>query len=183
MQSSWPAPAKINLFLHITGRRADGYHELQTAFQFLELADELDFKLRDDEEINLTGSLPGLAAEDDLSFRAASRLREVAGRNRGVDIDIRKSIPEGGGLGGGSSDAATTLVALNKLWECGLDVDALAQLGLELGADVPVFVRGHAAFAEGVVRSWKRRNFRSASLLLCIPGSACRRQQFLQTRN
>ncbi|HEX5339424.1 MAG TPA: 4-(cytidine 5'-diphospho)-2-C-methyl-D-erythritol kinase [Gammaproteobacteria bacterium] len=146
----WPAPAKLNLFLHITGRRADGYHTLQTVFQFLDYGDVLDFRLRDDGVIARPSGPTGIAAGEDLATRAAQRLREVAGLRAGADIHLRKQLPVQAGLGGGSSDAATTLVALNRLWGAGLSVDALAALALELGADVPVFVRGQAAWAEGV---------------------------------
>ncbi len=147
----WPAPAKLNLFLHITGRRADGYHELQTAFQFLDHGDELRFQLRDDSRILRDNVIPGVDIEHDLNIRAARLLRDACpAKASGVGIAIRKRIPMGGGLGGGSSNAATTLLVLNRLWGCGLAIDALAGLGLRLGADVPVFVHGHAAWAEGV---------------------------------
>jgi len=148
--SNWPAPAKLNLFLHITGRRADGYHLLQTAFQLLDWGDTVRLRLRDDGEIRRIDPLPGVLAEHDLAVRAARALREATGSPLGADIAIDKRIPLGGGLGGGSSDAATTLVALNRLWQTGLDEDALAGLGLGLGADVPVFVRGRSAFAAGI---------------------------------
>lgn len=150
LSRDWPAPAKINLFLHVTGRRDDGYHLLQTLFQFLDVCDWLDFRVRDDGRIERAGELPGVAAADDLVVRAARLLREHAGCTLGVDIHLRKRLPLGGGLGGGSSDAATVLVALDVLWGLDLGVDVLAALGLALGADVPVFVRGHAAWAEGV---------------------------------
>ena len=146
----WPAPAKINLFLHITGRRPDGYHELQTVFQFLDYGDDLTFCIRADGRIRRTGGDYGITADDDLALRAARALQEKSGTSLGVDMDISKRIPMGGGLGGGSSDAATVLVALNRLWDIGLPVDELAAMGLKLGADVPVFVHGHAAWAEGV---------------------------------
>lgn len=146
----WPAPAKLNLFLHVVGRRPDGYHSLQTVFQFLDYFDELSFTLRDDGRIERSGPLPGVSAEADLTVRAARLLQSRAGVEQGVDIGLRKRLPLGGGLGGGSSDAATVLVALNRLWGTGLSEDELADLGLELGADVPVFVRGRAAWAEGV---------------------------------
>ena len=136
--------------LRITGRRADGYHELQTVFQFLDFGDDLEFTLRSDGQIRRTTSLTGVAAADDLVVRAAALLRSETGVSKGVDIALEKRIPMGGGLGGGSSDAATTLVALNYLWGAGLSIDALAEMGLRLGADVPVFVRGAAAWAEGV---------------------------------
>ena len=148
--TAWPAPAKLNLFLHVTGRRADGYHELQTAFQFLDYGDQLWFAEAPADSIHLEGGLPGLAPEQDLIVRAARLLAAAAGVRRGARIRVRKRIPAGGGLGGGSSDAATTLVALNALWKLGLDRADLARLGLQLGADVPVFVHGRAAWAEGI---------------------------------
>ncbi|MEL0027400.1 MAG: 4-(cytidine 5'-diphospho)-2-C-methyl-D-erythritol kinase [Perlucidibaca sp.] len=147
---SLPAPAKLNLFLHITGRRADGYHTLQTVFQFIDQADELHFSLRDDGDITLSPGIPGVASADNLIVRAARALQAASGCRLGADIRLDKRLPMGGGLGGGSSDAATTLLALNTLWQTGLDEEALASLGLRLGADVPVFIRGHAAWAEGV---------------------------------
>ena len=149
-ENTWPAPAKLNLFLHITGRREDGYHLLQTVFQFLDFGDRLRFNLRPDGQIQRLNTLPGVAPEADLVVRAASLLQQVCKSGQGVDIEVDKRLPMGGGLGGGSSDAATTLVALNQLWQCGLDLTVLAQLGLQLGADVPVFILGQAAWAEGV---------------------------------
>ncbi len=146
----WPAPAKLNLFLHITGRRADGYHELQSLFQFLDHGDGLDFRPTDDGLITLLDPIPGVPPEQDLIVRAARLLQAQGGMPHGVEIRLQKRLPMGGGLGGGSSDAATTLVALDRLWGLGLGVDRLAGLGLTLGADVPVFVRGFAAWAEGV---------------------------------
>jgi 4-diphosphocytidyl-2-C-methyl-D-erythritol kinase len=146
----WPAPAKLNLFLHVTGRRPDGYHLLQTAFQFVDFGDELAFRVTDDGHITRTRELPGVPAEADLSVRAAHALKAVTGCVHGVEITLEKRLPAGGGLGGGSSDAATTLIALNQLWKTGLSVEQLAALGLGLGADVPVFVHGRAAWAEGV---------------------------------
>ena len=148
--SGWPAPAKLNLFLHIVGRRADGYHLLQTVFQFVNFGDELAFRLRDDGQIQRIGEVPGVAPEADLVVCAARLLQQEADISKGMDIHVTKRLPMGGGLGGGSSDAATTLVALNQLWDVGYSDDRLAELGLRLGADVPVFVRGHAAWAEGV---------------------------------
>lgn len=151
MQSlTLPAPAKLNLMLHIIGRRADGYHELQTLFQFLDLADELTFKLRRDGEIRLHSELPGVDHDSNLIVRAARRLQEASRTSLGADIQLLKRLPMGGGLGGGSSDAATTLVGLDHLWQTRLGEERLAEIGLGLGADVPVFVRGRAAFAEGV---------------------------------
>lgn len=145
-----PAPAKLNLFLHITGRRADGYHDLQTLFQFLDYADELSFALREDGEIRLHSQLRDVAHDSNLIVKAARQLQHASGCRLGADIWLDKHLPMGGGLGGGSSDAATTLLGLNHLWQLGWDKDRLAILGLSLGADVPVFVHGHAAFAEGV---------------------------------
>ncbi|MCU6198524.1 MULTISPECIES: 4-(cytidine 5'-diphospho)-2-C-methyl-D-erythritol kinase [Citrobacter freundii complex] len=156
MMSHWPSPAKLNLFLYITGQRADGYHTLQTLFQFLDYGDEIGINLRHDGEIHLLTPVEGVAHEDNLIVRAARLLMKTASATArlpagsGADISIEKRLPMGGGLGGGSSNAATVLVALNHLWQCGLSVDELAAIGLTLGADVPVFVRGHAAFAEGV---------------------------------
>ncbi|GJL81112.1 MAG: 4-diphosphocytidyl-2-C-methyl-D-erythritol kinase [marine bacterium B5-7] len=144
----WPAPAKINLFLHVIGRRDDGYHLLQTAFQFLDFSDYLTFDIRDDGVIRRIGNTE-LPIED-LSVRAARLLQRRSGVSCGVDIRIDKRIPSGAGLGGGSSDAATTLLALNNLWGVGMNLESLAGLATQLGADVPVFVSGRAAFAEGI---------------------------------
>jgi 4-diphosphocytidyl-2-C-methyl-D-erythritol kinase len=146
----WPAPAKLNLFLHVLGRRPDGYHELQTAFQFVDLCDELRFEPRADGRILRISGAVEVPAESDLVVRAADELRRVTGHSGGVSIAVEKRIPLQGGLGGGSSDAATTLVALNRLWRSGLVPAEIARIGLSLGADVPVFVHGLAAFAEGV---------------------------------
>lgn len=146
----WPAPAKLNLFLHVTGRRADGYHSLQTLFQFLDWGDSLSIAPRHDGVIRLHGSTHGVPPDTDLITRAAQSLQRATGTTFGVDIHLTKRIPLGAGLGGGSSDAATTLMALNHHWRCGLSVDELAKLGVLLGADVPVFVRGQSAWAEGV---------------------------------
>ena len=146
----WPAPAKLNLFLHITGRRADGYHALQTVFRLLDWGDELRLRPRADGQIVRHGGLPGVAAQDDLVLRAAQALQRQAGITAGAELMLDKRIPMGGGLGGGSSDAATVLVAFNHLWRAGLDEDALATLGRGLGADVPVFVRGRSAWAAGI---------------------------------
>ena len=149
--SAWPAPAKLNLFLHVTGRRADGYHELQSVFRLLDWGDRIRLRVRDDGEIRRHGaSVEGLAEADDLAVRAAKALREAGNVGKGADIVVEKTIPAGAGFGGGSSDAATVLLALNRLWRLDWDPDRLAALGLTLGADVPVFVRGHNAWAEGV---------------------------------
>lgn len=153
----WPAPAKLNLCLHVTGRRADGYHDLQTIFQLISLSDQLSFDLREDGRIvrldyegSTAQSLRDVAEDQDLCVRAARALQTRSGVTAGVTIRIRKTIPVGGGLGGGSSDAATTLVALNALWACGLSTDELAAIGVTLGADVPVFIRGRSGVGEGV---------------------------------
>ena len=146
----WPAPAKLNLFLHITGRREDGYHELQTIFQFLDYGDELAFEINETGDVRHARLLPGVDRDKELSLLAARALQRESGTRLGATIDIQKRLPAGGGLGGGSSDAATTLIALNKLWGLGLSRERLAEIGLSLGADVPVFIFGRAAWAEGV---------------------------------
>jgi len=146
----WPAPAKLNLMLRIVGRRDDGYHLLQSVFQFLDFGDSLQFEVNDTGEVRRASDLTGVAGDEDLTVRAARLLQKESGCRQGVDIRVEKRTPMGGGLGGGSSDAATTLVALNHLWELKLSDDELAALGVRLGADVPVFVRGFAAWAEGV---------------------------------
>jgi len=148
--SYFPAPAKLNLFLHVTGRRADGYHTLQTVFRFVDFGDEVGFRLRGDDGIHRLAPVAGVAEEQDLTLRAARLLQSASGCRLGVDIAIDKRLPVGGGLGGGSSDAATTLIVLNKLWGLGWSRTRLQQIGLQLGADVPVFIFGRSAFAEGV---------------------------------
>ena len=150
MSPAWPAPAKLNLFLHIIGRRPDGYHLLQTAFQLIDLCDEIFIDPVAAGPIRRLEGCANIPAEQDLAVRAARLLQQAAGAGQGADIRVRKKIPAGGGLGGGSSDAATVLVALNRLWGLDWDIDRLAKLGLELGADVPLFVRGRSAWAEGV---------------------------------
>ena len=145
-----PSPAKLNLFLHITGRRADGYHSLQTIFQLLDYGDSLTFTLNQSGDISLSPAMDTVAAEDNLIVRAARLLQSAAGCTQGCDIVIDKQIPMGAGLGCCSSNAATALVGLNQLWQSGLSSDELADLGTQLGADVPVFVRGNTAFAEGI---------------------------------
>ncbi|GAA0849077.1 4-(cytidine 5'-diphospho)-2-C-methyl-D-erythritol kinase [Marinobacter szutsaonensis] len=147
-----PSPAKLNLFLHIVGRRPDGYHELQTLFQFLDYGDDITFTLTPDQPgVRLADPVPGVADEDNLIIRAARALEAWATTTLpGVTISLVKRLPMGGGLGGGSSNAATTLLGLNYLWQLDLSLDELAEIGLSLGADVPVFIRGHAAFGEGV---------------------------------
>ena len=145
-----PAPAKLNLFLHVVGRRADGYHLLQTAFRLLDWGDTLDFARRTDGRIRRVNDVPGVAEAEDLVVRAARLLQAHTGCTLGADITVHKALPMGGGIGGGSSDAATTLIALNRLWGTGLSRVQLQALGLQLGADVPVFIFGQDAFAEGV---------------------------------
>ncbi|MGX7653983.1 4-(cytidine 5'-diphospho)-2-C-methyl-D-erythritol kinase [Shewanella putrefaciens] len=148
---NWPAPAKLNLFLHINGRRTDGYHELQTLFQFIDYCDMLDFKVTDSSELILHSNMAGVVADsDNLILRAAKSLQQMTGFKGGAEIWLDKRLPMGGGLGGGSSDAATTLVALNTLWNTQLSTAELAKIGLKLGADIPVFIHGFAAFAEGI---------------------------------
>ena len=146
----WAAPAKINLFLHVVGRRPDGYHELETVFQFIDWQDDLRFVVTEDGVLTRDLDVAGVTPKADLTLRAARLLQEASGTTRGARIALTKRLPVGGGLGGGSSDAATTLLALNALWGLDWSLDRLAALGLALGADVPVFVRGQAAFAEGV---------------------------------
>jgi len=146
----FPAPAKLNLFLHVIGRRPDGYHLLQTVYRFLDYGDRLRLRVREDGEIRRPGGVPGVAPEEDLTVRAARLLKAASGTRLGVEIEIDKRLPIGGGLGGGSSDAATTLLALNRLWGLNLPRPQLMALALRLGADVPVFVFGRSAFGEGV---------------------------------
>ena len=150
MSPRYPAPAKLNLFLHVVGRRADGYHLLQTVFRFVDLCDWIAIEVRDDGRIERGNTLEGVLENEDLAIRAAKLLQEASGTTKGARIAVDKHIPVGGGLGGGSSDAATTLLALNELWGTGLDREVLADLGLKLGADVPVFVLGFNAWAEGI---------------------------------
>ena len=149
-ETRWSAPAKLNLLLHVTGRRADGYHELQTLFQLIDLCDTIAIRVREDGRIERTAGASLVEPHADLAIRAARSLQAATGIRLGASLRVLKRIPLGGGLGGGSSDAATALLALNELWSCGLSVEELARLGLSLGADVPVFVRGFSAWAEGV---------------------------------
>jgi 4-diphosphocytidyl-2-C-methyl-D-erythritol kinase len=165
----WPAPGKLNLFLHIVGRRSDGYHLLQTAFQFIDLCDELSFWHRADGVIERVGEVAGVPAGADLALRAARVLAAQHRVRAGVGIELRKRLPVQGGVGGGSSDAATVLVALNRLWRLDLSVEALAALGLGLGADVPVFVRGQAAWAEGVGEQLTPADFPAPIYVLIQP--------------
>lgn len=150
MNKSWPSPAKLNLFLHITGRREDGYHELQTVFQILNLGDELEFTNSGDDQIQLICDGIEIETQDNLVYKAAQLLRQTSGTDQGISIKLQKVIPMGAGLGGGSSNAATTLVALNEIWGTGYSRQQLADMGLNLGADVPVFIHGRSAWGEGV---------------------------------
>ena len=166
------APAKLNLFLHVTGRRPDGYHTLQTMFQLLDFCDEIEFTATAAPDIVLTGGVPGVAAGDNLVVRAARALAERCRPGRGALISLAKHIPHGGGLGGGSSDAAATLLALNSLWDCGLPLPELARIGLGLGADVPVFVLGRSAWAEGIGERLEPVDLPARWYLVIRPGCA-----------
>ena len=169
--SVWPAPAKLNLFLRIVGRRADGYHRLQTVFQLLDWGDSVHLRVRRDGLIQRTGGdTANIPESDDLLIKAAKSLQSGLKTEYGVDLFVDKRVPVGGGFGGGSSNAATVLVALNRLWHAGLDTDQLADLGLVLGADVPVFVRGHNAWAEGVGELLTPLRLPPAWFLLVDPG-------------
>lgn len=173
-QLTLPAPAKLNLFLHITGRRADGYHLLETCFQFLALADSLTFKVNQSGDIRLHTEIAGVAHEDNLIVKAArlmqAQLLQYAPDSQlGVDIELDKQLPMGGGLGGGSSNAATTLHALNKLWQLDLATEELETMGLKLGADVPIFVHGHAAFASGIGEQFIDVNPEQKHFLVVVP--------------
>ena len=167
--TSWPAPAKLNLMLHVVGQRPDGYHLLQTVFQLLDFGDTLRFMPRDDGKIVHTNPLPGVPAESDLTVRAAHLLQQTGNCSQGIEIQIDKHLPMGGGLGGGSSNAATTLVALNQLWRTGLDDASLAKLGLQLGADVPVFIKGRTAWAEGIGEKLTPLELEQPWFLVLIP--------------
>ena len=169
--SEWPAPAKLNLFLHVVGRRPDGYHLLQTVFRFIECADYLRFAPRADGEIVLATPTPGVAEEADLTVRAARMLQAHTGCRQGASITLRKHLPMGGGLGGGSSDAATVLLALNHLWQTGLPRSELERIGLALGADVPVFVHGRNCFAEGVGERFIDLELPAATYLILQPAA------------
>jgi 4-diphosphocytidyl-2-C-methyl-D-erythritol kinase len=169
--STWQAPAKLNLFLRITGRRDDGYHLLQTVFRLLEWGDAIRLRIREDGQIRRHGaSVPGVEEADDLTVKAAKILQSACNVGLGADIVVEKRIPAGGGFGGGSSDAATVLIALNALWDAGLDEDALAALAVQLGADVPVFVRGRNAWAEGIGEHLTPVDLPPAWYVLADPG-------------
>jgi len=185
----WPAPAKLNLFLHVLGRRPDGYHDLQTAFQYIDLCDEISFEMRDHGRVVRVEGPAEIPEWEDLTVRAAQRLlkEQSTGRPMGVGIHLRKRIPLGSGLGGGSSDAATTLVALNALWGLGLSIDRLAYLGLDLGADVPVFIRGRASWAEGIGEELTPLDLPELTYVVIYPGCAVSTREIFQapelTRN
>ena len=185
---AWPAPAKLNLFLSVSGRRPDGLHELQTVYQLIELSDQLDFSPSADGVIARTSDIQGVAVADDLTLRAAAALRAAASRPElGVRIRLEKRIPLGSGLGGGSSDAATTLVALDRLWRLGLGIERLSAIGLGLGADVPVFVRGQSAFASGVGEALTPLALPERWYAIVYPGSGTSTREVFQatelTRN
>ena len=165
----WPAPAKLNLFLHVVGRRKDGYHLLQSVFRLIDCSDRLRFALRADGEVRLTTSLPGVEDDAELSVRAARLLQREAQCRAGVDISLAKRIPMGGGLGGGSSDAATTLLVLNRLWGLRWPRARLAGLALRLGADVPFFLCGRNAFAEGIGEVLTPIDLPSAWYVVLVP--------------
>lgn len=165
----WPAPAKLNLFLHVVGRRPDGYHLLQTVFRFIDHGDVLRFSPRDDGAIVMANPLPGVPPESDLTLRAAAALRAATGIRDGVTIHLEKKLPMGGGLGGGSSDAATTLIALDHLWNTGLESPSLQRIGLSLGADVPVFIHGRTTFAEGIGERFTDVKARTRWYLVLVP--------------
>jgi 4-diphosphocytidyl-2-C-methyl-D-erythritol kinase len=185
--SWWPAPAKLNLFLHVVGRRADGYHDLQTVFQLIERCDQIGISLREDGRIVRSRGLSAVPPEQDLTVRAALALQQHTGVRIGADIQVVKHIPVGGGLGGGSSDAATALLVLNHLWRTGLSVPALAALGLDLGADVPVFVHGASAWGEARGERLEPMSLPERFFLVVHPGVAVSTAQMFQapelTRN
>ena len=167
---AWPAPAKLNLFLHVTGRRPDGFHELQTLFQLLDWGDEVSIEPLDEPGIRRPRASYAVREADDLVVRAARLLQAETSCRLGARIEVKKRIPAGSGLGGGSSDAATVLVVLNRLWGCGLDIDELASIGIRLGADVPVFVRGHSALASGLGDELQPVDLGDRYYLLVFPG-------------
>jgi 4-diphosphocytidyl-2-C-methyl-D-erythritol kinase len=179
--SHWPAPAKLNLFLHVTGRRPDGYHELQTLFQLIDLCDTITISLRGDASIERPAGASGVAPEVDLTLRAALALQQATGTGQGAELRVHKRIPQGAGLGGGSSDAATTLLALNELWNCRLSLEELAGLGLSLGADVPVFIRGSSAWAEGVGERLTPVSLPEAWYVIIYPGVGVSTREVFQS--
>jgi len=180
-ESRWPAPAKLNLFLNLTGRRADGYHELQTLFQLVDLNDTIGIVVREDGAIERPEGPEGVAAESDLAVRAARALKAASGSGLGATLRVLKRIPQGGGLGGGSSDAATTLLVLNELWGCGFNLTELAALGLPLGADVPVFVQGSSAWGEGIGERLTPVELPERWFLIIHPGPAVSTREVFQS--
>ncbi|HEY2274760.1 MAG TPA: 4-(cytidine 5'-diphospho)-2-C-methyl-D-erythritol kinase [Steroidobacteraceae bacterium] len=180
-ESRWPAPAKLNLFLHITGRRADGYHELQTLFQLIDLTDTIAIRVRDDGAIERPEGSEDVPAEYDLAVRAARALKAASGTRLGASLRVLKRIPLGGGLGGGSSDAATTLMALNEEWDCGLSTAELAAIGLPLGADVPVFIGGFSAWGEGIGERLTPVELPDRWYLIIHPGCAVSTREVFQS--
>jgi 4-diphosphocytidyl-2-C-methyl-D-erythritol kinase len=179
--TSWPAPAKLNLFLHVTGRRADGYHELQTLFQLIDLCDTITITVRADGRIERPVGPANVPPEADLTLRAALALQQATGTALGADLRLHKRIPQGAGLGGGSSDAATTLLALNELWECRLSLDQLALLALPLGADVPVFIQGSSAWAEGIGERLTPVSLPTAWYVIIYPGIGISTREVFQS--
>jgi 4-diphosphocytidyl-2-C-methyl-D-erythritol kinase len=177
----WPAPAKLNLFLHVTGRRADGYHELQTLFQLIDLCDTLTIEAREDGRIERIAGPAGIAPDADLTVRAAHALKDATGTSCGASIAVTKRIPVGGGLGGGSSDAATALLALNEVWGCGLPLAALSALAVPIGADVPVFVQGSSAWAEGIGERLTRVELPERWYLILYPGIGVSTREIFQS--
>jgi 4-diphosphocytidyl-2-C-methyl-D-erythritol kinase len=180
-EARWPAPAKLNLFLHVIGRRADGYHQLQTLFQLIDLCDTIAIRVRTDGVIERTEGPPGIAADEDLAVRAARALKRATGTQLGATLRVLKRIPVGGGLGGGSSDAATTLVALNALWGCALTTPELTALGLPLGADIPVFIEGFTAWGEGVGERLERVEVPPRWYMILCPGVSVSTRQVFQS--
>jgi 4-diphosphocytidyl-2-C-methyl-D-erythritol kinase len=179
--TEWPAPAKLNLFLHVTGRRADGYHELQTLFQLIDLCDTITIAVRSDGRIERPAGPANVAPEADLTFRAALALQQATGTGLGAQLRLHKRIPQGAGLGGGSSDAATTLLALNELWDCRLSLDDLGRLALPLGADVPVFIKGFSAWAEGVGERLTAVELPPAWYVIIYPGVGVSTREVFQS--
>src|SRR6516225_5374213 len=179
--TDWPAPAKLNLFLHVTGQRADGYHELQTLFQLIDLCDTIRIAVRRDGRLERPVGPANVAPEADLTLRAARALQQATGTSLGAELRVRKRIPQGAGLGGGSSDAATTLLALNELWACRLSLDELASLALPLGADVPVFIQGSSAWAEGVGERLTPVDLPPAWYVILYPGVGMSTREVFQS--
>ena len=180
---TWPSPAKLNLFLHINGRRPDNYHELQSLFQILDYGDELQFDVVPDGNVELKTPIEGVENNDNLIVKAARLLKQETQTSLGCEITLTKKLPMGGGIGGGSSNAATTLLALNYLWNTKLNISQLAELGLSLGADVPIFVRGHTAFAEGVGEKITAVRLEEKHYLVVVPPSHVSTAAIFQSPN